>query len=153
MRETYVLRRYGISVRELEQILNGQNDCCAICGVAWQQCVRAKKLVYDRHFLQHLCVDHDHATGFVRGLLCNACNAAIGYLQRMKVVCMQPRGTSRRGVRKIYRDDSLLTQCSYVEKVKRIPVSRPRRLQQRPSPNDRLSGAETQMIERAGIYE
>jgi hypothetical protein len=32
-------------------------------------------------FLQHLCVDHDHRSGHVRGLLCNARNTAIGLFE------------------------------------------------------------------------
>lgn len=47
--------RYGITRDELPQT-------CAICGATEQ-----------------LHIDHDHATGRVRGRLCRACNLALGY--------------------------------------------------------------------------
>ena len=36
---------------------------------------------YEVTFLHHLCVDHDHKSGKVRGLLCNAWNTAIGLFE------------------------------------------------------------------------
>jgi len=77
-RRSYVLRKYGISLKELQDLLQLQKGCCAICLRPWQECVSAKRARYDVRFLQYLCVDHDHATGTVRGLLCNGCNTAIG---------------------------------------------------------------------------
>lgn len=73
-----MLRRYGVSIEELEQLLIKQQDRCAICKRRWQECVPAKRVRYEKTFLQHLCIDHDHVGGNVRGLLCNACNTAIG---------------------------------------------------------------------------
>lgn len=55
---------YGISLVEYNFILKKQNNSCAICG---------RK---DRK----LCLDHDHTTNKVRGLLCHQCNHAIGLL-------------------------------------------------------------------------
>jgi hypothetical protein len=81
MRRTYVLRKYGISFQELEDLLQRHSERCAICRRPWTQCVSAKRSRYDARFLQYLCVDHDHATGKVRGLLCNGCNTAIGMFQ------------------------------------------------------------------------
>ncbi|HKU66995.1 MAG TPA: endonuclease VII domain-containing protein [Candidatus Baltobacteraceae bacterium] len=80
-RRTYVFRKYGLSIEGLEQLLRRQDERCAICRKPWQECVRAKPSRYEALFLHHLCVDHDHATGMVRGLLCNACNIAIGMLE------------------------------------------------------------------------
>ena len=80
-RRRYVLRRYGVRMEELEQLLHEQDGCCAICKKHWRSCVPAKHTPYEIVFLHHLCIDHDHGSGRVRGLLCNACNAAIGFLE------------------------------------------------------------------------
>jgi hypothetical protein len=50
-------------------MLNGQGGACAIC--------KTPAADLDRR----ICVDHDHVTGGVRGLLCSNCNSAIGKLQ------------------------------------------------------------------------
>lgn len=68
-------RRYGITLEMYEEMLIQQNYQCAICGVD------AK----DAH-LHKLFVDHCHATGRVRGLLCNQCNTGIGMLQDSKEI-------------------------------------------------------------------
>ncbi len=55
-------------------MLKAQGSVCAICG-SKETTVNAKN---DK--IQKLSVDHDHATGKVRGLLCTACNKALGLL-------------------------------------------------------------------------
>lgn len=57
-------RTYGLSEKAYQKILKRQGGGCATCGS------KTKKL--------H--VDHDHATGKVRGLLCGPCNRAIGLI-------------------------------------------------------------------------
>ena len=64
-------------MQELEAMLERQEGRCAICKLHWTECTRAKRSRYDNLFLQHLYVDHDHASGTVRGLLCNNCNTGI----------------------------------------------------------------------------
>jgi hypothetical protein len=62
-------RKYGITVEEYDAMLRDQGGHCAICDA----------VVYDRTG-RRLAVDHDHATGRVRGLLCYRCNALIDHL-------------------------------------------------------------------------
>lgn len=59
-------RLYGIGLNEYEEMLAKQNGVCAIYGITERVEGRA------------LAVDHCHATGAVRGLLCSACNIALG---------------------------------------------------------------------------
>jgi hypothetical protein len=60
-------RNYGINHEIYLKMLKEQHGCCKICGVT-EEDASGKRL--------H--VDHNHATGQVRGLLCTRCNTAIG---------------------------------------------------------------------------
>jgi hypothetical protein len=54
-------RRYGITAADADAVLAAQGGLCAIC--------RAAPAAH---------VDHDHATGAVRALLCFNCNGGLG---------------------------------------------------------------------------
>jgi len=56
------LKKYGISGNEYREILKRQGGKCPICR---------------NSIVKNLSVDHDHATGKIRGLICNPCNLAI----------------------------------------------------------------------------
>lgn len=64
------LRRFGLTPGELERLLQRQRGRCGIC--------RRKKPGTGSG---EWCIDHDHVTGQVRGLLCGRCNSGIGMLQ------------------------------------------------------------------------
>jgi hypothetical protein len=65
----FYLKKYGISKVEYARILASQNGVCAIC---------CKKPGWAKKSERRLAVDHDHATGAVRGLLCFLCNGMLG---------------------------------------------------------------------------
>ena len=64
-REGELERKYGITTKEYNTLLDAQDGVCAICFGGNNR---------------KLCVDHDHDTGKVRGLLCDKCNLGIGML-------------------------------------------------------------------------
>ena len=63
-------RRYSISVENYDEMYNKQDGKCAICG-KW--CPNGS--------CNGLCVDHDHKTNVIRGLLCKSCNLTLGRLE------------------------------------------------------------------------
>lgn len=69
-RESVLRNRYGLSPSDEQAILTRQDYRCPICGDPFDG--RSKASV--------ACVDHDHATGRVRGFLHFKCNAGIGAL-------------------------------------------------------------------------
>lgn len=67
-------KMYGITAEDYDALLARQGGVCAICG-------QDEPSAHGRTGRQfRLCVDHDHETGAVRGLLCQKCNRALGLL-------------------------------------------------------------------------
>lgn len=58
------LRKFGLTLSQFDGMLRLQSGCCDIC----------------HETMDPPCVDHDHDTGIVRGLLCHSCNRGIGLL-------------------------------------------------------------------------
>lgn len=56
---------FGITMKDYNNMLKQQNNCCAICG-------RNKT-----KFKKRLAVDHNHKTKYIRGLLCMFCNSRL----------------------------------------------------------------------------
>lgn len=60
----YIVRKHGLTMQDLENMLSTQNLKCAICENPID--------IKTRH------IDHDHKTMKVRGLLCRECNHGLG---------------------------------------------------------------------------
>lgn len=67
-------KAYGISREEYKKLFEAQGGRCKCCGKAYQGTESHPDLV----------VDHDHATGAVRGLLCPDCNKGLGSFKDSK---------------------------------------------------------------------
>jgi hypothetical protein len=57
---------FGITLAEYNSMLTSQDHKCAICGT------------HEDDLPRRLAVDHCHAAGHVRGLLCGPCNTGLG---------------------------------------------------------------------------
>lgn len=63
----HLISKYGMTSEDKTRMYQHQNNSCAICQTEIA--------------LKEIHVDHCHATGKVRGLLCGACNKALGLLK------------------------------------------------------------------------
>lgn len=66
-RDWHLQSTYGISLEEYELILENQGGRCYVC--------------LNRPGKKALSVDHNHANGRLRGLLCQKCNRYLGHIR------------------------------------------------------------------------
>lgn len=69
--------KFGITIDDVKKMYDSQHGKCKICGKPGIM-HGIKKGYKDKSDTLH--VDHCHATGKVRGLLCSNCNVAIGLM-------------------------------------------------------------------------
>jgi Recombination endonuclease VII/NUMOD3 motif len=69
-RKSDLKKHFGIDQAWYDEKLADQDGVCAICGNG--ATARNKR---------HLCIDHNHATGALRGILCAKCNTSIERLE------------------------------------------------------------------------
>jgi hypothetical protein len=67
VKETFLLKTYGINLDAYNELKEAQSNKCAICKAEPTQ--------------RELAIDHDHKTGKIRGLLCLNCNVGISYFK------------------------------------------------------------------------
>ena len=63
-------KKFSMTLDDYDKMMHEQNSVCAICS---KSCVSGRRLA----------VDHCHATGLIRGLLCANCNRALGLFKDM----------------------------------------------------------------------
>jgi hypothetical protein len=72
----WILRTYGLTIEQYEALYEAQGGVCYLCQRATGKTRR-------------LAVDHDHATGYVRGLLCKPCNSMLAHLRDDPIAFMR----------------------------------------------------------------
>ncbi len=73
LRKHHLKKTFGITLEDYDYMLYKQDYRCAVCGSDYPGCNGKGKR-------NSFCVDHDHETNKVRGLLCRNCNTGIGLL-------------------------------------------------------------------------
>lgn len=68
-RKYYLWTMYKVTPAQYDEMFAKQNGRCGICSTKEPGRKNAK----------FFCVDHDHVTGKIRGLLCMGCNLILGH--------------------------------------------------------------------------
>lgn len=66
--ELHLQRTFGLSLTDYDVLVTAQGGGCAIC-------------FGPPDYFGRFHVDHDHATGEIRGLLCQRCNRGLGHFR------------------------------------------------------------------------
>lgn len=69
VKDSFLKSKYGISLATYLEMLEKQEGKCAIC----------RSVDPGRKGVDTFCIDHNHLTGEVRGLLCAKCNSGLGH--------------------------------------------------------------------------
>lgn len=77
----HLMKKYGITVEDKEAMFQAQDGLCAVCEQPMAH-------VFDRD----CCVDHNHTTGKVRGLIHWYCNIIVGVFEKKPVLFEQVHG-------------------------------------------------------------
>lgn len=70
------INSYGVTEEYIQSLMDFQKGCCAICG---------SSLIVPESRVSY-CIDHNHTTGEVRGLLCSKCNTLLGFALDNKTI-------------------------------------------------------------------
>ena len=79
-REYLLKHKFKMTPQDYMNLYNNQGGRCAICGKEISIWAETKD------YTSVACIDHNHTTKEVRGLLCNHCNTGIGLLQENPVI-------------------------------------------------------------------
>lgn len=92
-----LMQSYGLSLEDFKRMVVAQKGRCAICGRHHSKCPKGK----GRRPRVRLCVDHDHKTGVVRGLLCHNCNSRLDRSATPEILVLSARYLRKHSKRKV----------------------------------------------------
>ena len=109
-RRKKLLKMYGITHEQYEQMYAKQRGLCAICLKPEARCLYGG--------LSKLVVDHNHKTGRVRALLCHRCNVALGTVENEEFV--------KKALAYLERyDEAALSTAFMIQETKRLDGGAP----------------------------
>jgi len=70
--EKHLKKKYNLTLDQFWSMLEAQGGHCKLCGMKPDD------------MYKKFCVDHDHKTGRIRGILCKFCNSKLGWFENRR---------------------------------------------------------------------